>query len=223
MNSLDENPAINSSGSRLARLLLMLGACMCVLLTLTRTAAATVTTDEADYAPGSTAYITGSGFLAGETVQLQVLHTTTPNDDATSPAHQPWQVTADANGNFQTTWLVPPDEDELGATLEVTATGQFSGLKAQTRFTDGTVKINSAPSGVTFTLVRTVYTAAVNCTGAVQSGYPKTSTVNNSGINDGVGNNQSIKLQAAATSDQGGNFINWTSPDSSPFSFVDAV
>src|SRR5437016_2854950 len=136
MNSLDENPAINSSGSRLARLLLMLGACMCVLLTLTRTAAATVTTDEADYAPGSTAYITGSGFLAGETVQLQVLHTTTPNDDATSPAHQPWQVSADTQGNFASTWYVPADQDELGATLELTATGLSSGRVAQTTFTD---------------------------------------------------------------------------------------
>src|SRR5437879_2305559 len=71
--------------------------------------AATVTTDKADYSPGSTAYITGSGFLAGETVELQVLHTTTPNDDATSPAHQPWQVTAGAQGNFTSTWYVPTD------------------------------------------------------------------------------------------------------------------
>src|SRR5437867_3948508 len=35
---------------------------------------ATVTTDQSDYAPGSTAQINGSGFTPGEVVQLQVLH-----------------------------------------------------------------------------------------------------------------------------------------------------
>src|SRR5437867_2963885 len=80
--------------------------------------AATVTTDQADYPPGSTVYITGSGFAAGETVQCQVLTLTQPNDDLTSPAHQPWDVIADDAGNFSTTWDVPLDEDELGATLQ---------------------------------------------------------------------------------------------------------
>src|ERR1035438_430690 len=32
----------------------------------------TVTTDRSDYPPGSTASITGTGFQAGETVQLQI-------------------------------------------------------------------------------------------------------------------------------------------------------
>src|SRR5438093_13448364 len=134
---MKQKPA-GKAGSNLARLLLMLSACVCYQLTLARVAAATVTTDQSDYPPGDTAYITGGGFLAGETVQLQVLHTTTPNDDATSPAHQPWEVTADAQGNFTSTWYVPTDQDELGATLELTATGQSSGLVARTQFTDAT-------------------------------------------------------------------------------------
>ena len=33
-----------------------------------------VVTDQSDYAPGSTAYIIGTGFLPKETVNLQVLH-----------------------------------------------------------------------------------------------------------------------------------------------------
>src|SRR5947207_3510418 len=90
--------------------------------------AATVTTDQADYPPGSTVYITGSGFAAGETVQCQVLHSPTGGDDATSPAHQPWTTTADDAGNISTTWGVPLDEDELNATLQLTTTGQTSGL-----------------------------------------------------------------------------------------------
>ena len=42
--------------------------------------AQTLTTDSADYQPGSTVTITGSGFDANETVTLQVLHT-----DSTPP------------------------------------------------------------------------------------------------------------------------------------------
>src|SRR5689334_1434329 len=68
---------------------------------------ATVTTDASDYPPGSTVYITGTGFAGGETVQCQVLTLTQPNDDLTSPAHQPWTVTADDAGNISTIWLVP--------------------------------------------------------------------------------------------------------------------
>ena len=91
-----------------------------------------VTTDQSDYPPGSTAYISGGGFAAGETVTCQVLHNPTGGDDATSPAHQPWTTTADDAGNISTTWNVPSDQDELGATLQLSATGQTSGLTAQT-------------------------------------------------------------------------------------------
>src|SRR5947207_6734766 len=35
---------------------------------------ASLTTDHTDYPPGSTAQVSGSGFNAGETVELQVLH-----------------------------------------------------------------------------------------------------------------------------------------------------
>src|SRR5207248_1144765 len=94
--------------------------------------AATVTTDQTDYLPGATAYITGSGFSPGETVKCQVLHADGTFDNTTSGAHAPWYVTDGgagdldgvADGNIQTSWLVPADQDELGATLELTATGQ---------------------------------------------------------------------------------------------------
>src|SRR6516225_8021311 len=93
--------------------------------------AQTVQTDQPDYPPGSTATITGSGFQAGETVQLQVVNLTNPGD--TGPEHDPWTVTADADGNVTTTWYVT--EDELGATLKLTATGLSSGATAYTVFT----------------------------------------------------------------------------------------
>src|SRR4051812_43125712 len=67
----------------------------------------TVTTDQPDYAPGSIAYITGTGFQADETVTLQVLHDPTGGDDATDPSHLPWTVTADGSGNISSSWTVP--------------------------------------------------------------------------------------------------------------------
>jgi hypothetical protein len=99
---------------------------------------ATITTDQADYPPGSTVIITGTGFQAGETVTLQVIHVGETGDNATSGAHAPFTAIADASGNVSSTWIVPLDEDELGATLLLTAVGGSSGLKAEWTFTDAT-------------------------------------------------------------------------------------
>src|SRR5262245_15935855 len=64
---------------------------------------ATVVTDKPDYAPGSTAIITASGFQPGETVQLQVLHTDgLPNTDSNGnylDGHAPWSVTDGGAGD----------------------------------------------------------------------------------------------------------------------------
>src|SRR5258706_13388156 len=116
--------------------LTLFGITMMCLTAFSQTA--TISTDQADYAPGSTAIITGTGFQAGETVTLQVLHYPTCCDDATDPSHLPWTVVADGSGNVNSTWLVPGDADELGATLQLTAVGQTSGLTASKVFTDAT-------------------------------------------------------------------------------------
>src|SRR5438128_1814451 len=104
--------------------------------------AATVTTDKTDYPPGSLVTITGSDFGSGETVRVQVLHVGGALDNDTSAVHQPWEVGADADGSFQATWLVPIDQDEYGALLQVTATGLSSGLTASAMFTDGVAGID---------------------------------------------------------------------------------
>jgi len=61
------------------------------------TAAPVIATDKLDYLPESTALIDGTGFQAGETVQLQVLHTDgLPNTDSAGnplPGYAPWEVT----------------------------------------------------------------------------------------------------------------------------------
>src|SRR6476661_2420011 len=88
---------------------------LCLMLVVSFIQAQTLISDQADYPPGSTVTLTGTGFQAGETVKVQVVHDSIAGDNDTSAAHQPWTITADANGNFTTTWLVPPDEDELGA------------------------------------------------------------------------------------------------------------
>src|SRR5438876_3037332 len=107
---------------------------------------AKIWTDYDDYPPGTPVGIYASGFVPNETVQVQVLHTDSTLDNNSSTNHDPWQVVADANGNFTTVWNIPADEDELGATLEVTATGLGSGLVAKTTFTDAgaTVTAGSA-------------------------------------------------------------------------------
>jgi len=96
-------------------------------------AAASVTTDKADYRPGETAIVTGSGFGPSEEVTLQVTHT-----DGTAEGgagHEPWTVWTGGDGSFTSSWYVEPD-DSVGATLLLTAAGSSSGLTAQTTFTD---------------------------------------------------------------------------------------
>src|SRR3989442_412090 len=91
--------------------------------------AATVATDKPDYAPGQTVVITGSGWEPGETVNL-VLY----EDPAVDP---PLQLTAvaDANGDFTNSDFIV-DVFDLGVTFTLTATGDPSGLTAETTLTD---------------------------------------------------------------------------------------
>jgi hypothetical protein len=92
-----------------------------------------VYTDKADYPPGSTALIAGSGFTANSTVTLQVTHLDNPLD--TDADHFPWIVPTDANGNFTSSWYVNP-ADSLGSSFRLTADGA-GGLHAEWDFTDG--------------------------------------------------------------------------------------
>src|SRR6266568_403250 len=90
----------------------------------------TLTTDRQDYPPYSYVYFTGSGFQPGETVNMIVVET-----DPIQQSFEPWDVVADENGNFQTSWYVF-SQDFLGATFQATATGQSSQLTASATFTD---------------------------------------------------------------------------------------
>ncbi|MGN6296327.1 MAG: T9SS type A sorting domain-containing protein [Ginsengibacter sp.] len=107
---------------------------------------ATIKTDQSDYPPGSTVIITGTGWQPGETVTLQVLHEGETGDNEISGAHAPFTAIADGSGNISSTWTVPYDEDELGATLLLTAVGGSSGLTAQWTFTDALPDITASPA-----------------------------------------------------------------------------
>ncbi|HEY7312352.1 MAG TPA: Ig-like domain repeat protein, partial [Gemmataceae bacterium] len=117
--------------------------------------ATSVQTDKLDYSPGQTAIITGSGFQAGESVDLQVVNTATGTPAGNPPT---WTVVADTNGNIQTSWTCT--SDLLGDTLQLSATGESSGRTASETFKDSnptTTTVTASPNpsndgqSVTFT------------------------------------------------------------------------
>jgi hypothetical protein len=101
---------------------------------------ATVMTDKADYAPGTIVTITGSGWQPGETVTLILLES--PLVDT----HPDLYATADDNGNIFNNQF-SPDVHDISISFTLTATGQSSGLQAQTIFTDATPTLTIAISG----------------------------------------------------------------------------
>ena len=113
-----------------------------------------VYTDKPNYQPGETALITGSGFWPNEVVTLQVVHI--DGTEVGGAGHDTWNVTADAVGNFTSTWFVDPD-DSAGSMFKLTATGNSSGLVAESVFTDGSANLDTCANGPT--------NAPVLCTG----------------------------------------------------------
>jgi hypothetical protein len=100
-----------------------------------------VKTDQEDYAPGSTAYVTATGFESGSTIEFAIQEDPNrPGDDGIANIYKPFSVTDGgegdldgvADGNITTTWLVPVDPDgdgpevasAMNATLHLTATGK---------------------------------------------------------------------------------------------------
>ncbi|WP_223541282.1 DUF5801 repeats-in-toxin domain-containing protein, partial [Pseudomonas sp. BF-RE-26] len=136
----------------------------------------TVTTNLNDYAPGSTAIITASGFAAGSTVTLEVDHAIGAGADGvwgtsddvldtnTGAGHEPWSVTdggagdldGQVNGSVTTSWYVNPD-DSAGATFLLTAAaagadgvvGTGDDAVASTSFTDSVLGVLATGEDVT--------------------------------------------------------------------------
>ncbi len=113
------------------------------LASVSFTAGAIVQTDKEDYQPYETVVVTGTGWLAGETVSL-LLH-----EDADFHGDRTLYATADADGNFVNTEFAPEPHD-IGVTFTLTATGQTSGYVAETTFKDS-FTVNSRATGNWFT------------------------------------------------------------------------
>ncbi len=90
-----------------------------------------VITDKGDYQPGDTPIFSGRGFQPGEAITLLV-HQRYPG----GVADRIFTALAEDSGAFVNSDFVVGDQD-LNATLSLTATGQSSGLRAMTMFRDG--------------------------------------------------------------------------------------
>ncbi|MCX6096871.1 MAG: hypothetical protein NT125_09255, partial [Candidatus Bipolaricaulota bacterium] len=87
-------------------------------------------TDKADYAPGETVTITGTGWHPGEVIAMLIHQDPERNPDTEL------RSVADENGTFVNPRFKIP-ENGCGVTFFLVATGHTSGYVAQTAFTDG--------------------------------------------------------------------------------------
>jgi hypothetical protein len=103
---------------------------------------AQVWTDKEDYHPGELVTIMGSGWWPDETVHIHI-------EEEPETDHNPhdFYVQADGDGNWVHAELVM-DEEHLGVTFYVTATGGSSGQVATIIFTDGAPTVNSFELGI---------------------------------------------------------------------------
>jgi hypothetical protein len=91
-------------------------------------------TDKPDYAPGSVVTFNGSGFQAGETIDLSIVSTNGTTTPLQAVDGGDGDLDGVADGSFTDTWNV--GLDNVGATLTATATGESSGASATVTFTD---------------------------------------------------------------------------------------
>ena len=110
--------------------------------------AQSLSTCSSDYTPGSTANLTGSGWLPGEVVMLEI--TRADGQPTDGEDHLPFGAVVDASGQFASTWDVCGDCC-VGQLLLVTAQGMSSGGGAETFVSDavagGTGVVTVAPVG----------------------------------------------------------------------------
>ncbi|MFL5340441.1 MAG: beta strand repeat-containing protein, partial [Gemmataceae bacterium] len=149
---------------------------------------ATILTNQLDYAPGSTAIITGSGFQPGESVHLEVLRS---DGTVEGTPDNPWTITDGgqgdldgvANGQFTTTWYVDPAY-ATNQTLTATATGLSSGETASVTFTDGNPSVDNHSLVVSPNSANTAPTITASIT---EGGNPKTNITAAEYFIDGTG------------------------------------
>ncbi|MBR0712174.1 beta strand repeat-containing protein [Bradyrhizobium liaoningense] len=190
-------------------------------------AAISISTDQADYAPGSTAYFTANVGV-GDTVTFEV---TDVNGIPVSGTNAPWTVTDGgagdldnvANGVVQTSWNV--GFDAAGESFVLSAIDQTAGLMATTAFTDSSgtattdisyqVQVDLSTVGSTAQVNQvTIEQIPVGSTGSSGTGqFPSFLRVHNAGNNNteqGYNTDGDVKPSTGAQDFQfdqvGGNF-----------------
>jgi hypothetical protein len=122
--------------------------------------AATLTTDQADYAPGSLATIFGSSFAVLEEVVMTIVGVSTDGSTATDAS---WNVSADDAGSFTTTYQLPDFYVPLYMLAANSTTGE---VLAETTFTDANLNVTVAGAG---TGNGSVAAANISCTSTAGS------------------------------------------------------
>ena len=193
-------------------LLSVLFCALVAALTCSSAYAATVTTDRLDYAPYEVVIITGSGWEPGETVSIFLHEDPVIDPDVGPDSYLDPSPVADLDGNIYAEFVIQPND--VGVTFTLTATGLYSGLIAQTTFTDGNINVQTNASGITFDAAWEKWSSS-NCTGTVSDSgtWVDVGNTNGTQFHKGAGNTESISITAEALSDQGGVFINWTAKD----------
>src|SRR5712692_5387718 len=127
---------------------------------------ATVKTDAADYPPGTTVTITGSGWQPGETVTLTLVES--PLIDT----HGPFTTVADAFGNISNSSFVT-DAHDLSIRFYLTASGAASNWQAQNTFTDAS---NNEANTLTLACAQTTISSGntTTCTATEKDTAPPT-------------------------------------------------
>jgi len=159
----------------------------------------TVFSDQADYRPGATVTLRGSGWAPGESVHLRI------NDDAGSSWSRDVDVVADADGAITDSFSLP---NWFVAEYSVTATGAF-GESTTTAFTDGNLNFGlatvdqGAPAALSWTVSWENFDDT-QCPQNKKDGAGSTSytgdTLDKGGKEPGVGNKQSAKPTGATAS-----------------------
>jgi len=143
---------------KLSRILVLLAvlmvSAMLVLASVRAEGTATIWTDKADYSPGETVTIYGSGFVADACVTITV---TRPDSSMDT-----WSVTADSSGAFTTTYLL----DGITGTYLVTATDGTN--TATTTFADTFAVAVSLTCSPSETEVNIPVTITVTASGGTQ-------------------------------------------------------
>jgi hypothetical protein len=159
---------------------------------------AAISADRADYFPGQTALITGSGFVANEVVTLNVVH----SDTGVPAAGGSLQANAGPNGTFTASWYVDPD-DQGGHSFTVAASGA-TGDSAGARFSNAVVSIGPRVATDRFDY-QPGATALI-----VGSGFDPGEVVTLSVIHSDTGNPAAGANPLQATADANGSFTaNW--------------